>query len=80
MLITRLGLGEDISHLNLCGDIVKRDNPVTNRVACEVSINTNVLGQLMLDRIGNNLKSTSAITVKRGGRVKRDTKVLQDPA
>ena len=68
MLITRLGLGEDISHLNLCGDVVKRDNPVTNRASCEVGVHTNVLGQLMLDRIGSNLKGTSAVTVKRGGR------------
>ena len=68
MLITSLGLGEYVCYLNLCGDIVKRDNPVTNRAACEVGIHTNVLGQLMLDRIGSNLKCASAVTVKRGGR------------
>ena len=64
MLITRLRLGKEISHLDLCGKIVKRNNPVTNRAPCEVSIHTNVFGQLMFDRISSNLKNPSAITVK----------------
>ena len=79
MLITRLCLGEEISHLDLRGKIVKRDNPVTNRAPCEMSINNNVFGQLMLDRIRSNLKCPSAVTVKRRGGSDRHTKILQDP-
>ena len=54
MLITRLRLGEEISHLDLCGKIVEGNGSVTNRAPCEVGIHTNVFGQLMLDRINNN--------------------------
>ena len=77
MLITCLGLGEEVNNLYLRGKVVKGDNPVTNRAPCEVSINSNVFGQLMLDRICSNLKSPSAVTVKRGGSSEGDTKVLQ---
>ena len=42
-------------------------------------IHTNVLGQLMLDRI-NNLKGASTVTVKRCGRGNADTKILKHPA
>ena len=79
MLITRLRLSEEISHLDLCGKIVKGNNPVMNRALCEVGIYTNVFGQLMLDRICSNLKSPSAVTVKRRGGSDRHTKILQDP-
>ena len=48
MLIMRLRLGEEVSYLDLCGKIVKRNSPVTNRALCEVGIHTNVFGQLML--------------------------------
>ena len=67
MLIMRLLLGEEINHLDLCGKVVKGDSPVTNRAPCEVGIHTNVFGQLMLDRISSNLKSSNAVTVKRSG-------------
>ena len=76
MLITRLCLGEEISHLDLRGKIVKENGPVINRAPCEVGIHTNVFGQLMLDRICSNLKSSSAVTVKRSGGGDRHTKVL----
>ena len=76
MLITRLCLGEEISHLDLRGKIVKGNGPVTNRAPCEVGIHTNVFGQLMLDRISSNLKSPSAITVKRSRGGDRHTKIL----
>ena len=76
MLITCLGLGEEISHLYLCGKIVEGDDPVTNRAPCEVSINSNVFGQLMLDRVSSNLKGTSTVTVKSSGRGNWDTQVL----
>ena len=76
MLITRLCLGEEISHLDLCGKIVKENGSVTNRAPCEVGIHTNVFGQLMLDRISSNLKSSSAVTVKRSGGGDQHTKVL----
>ena len=63
-MIANLGLGEEINNLNLSGKVVEGDGLVTNRVPSKVSIYTNVLGQLMLDRIRNNLKSTSAVIVK----------------
>ena len=69
MLIKRLRLSEEVNHLNLCGKIVKGDSPVTNRAPCKVGIHTNVFGQLMLDRIRNNLNSPKAVTVKRSGEV-----------
>ena len=69
MLITRPCLVEEISHLDLCGKIMKGNSPVTNKAPCEMSIHTNVFGQLMLDRICSNLKSPSAVTVKRVGEV-----------
>ena len=68
MLISRLCLGEDISHLNLGGNVVKRYNPVTNGATSKVGIHTYMLGQLMLDRIGDNLKRTRTVTVERGRR------------
>ena len=61
MLITRLRLSEEINHLSLCGKVVKRNGPVMNRAPCEVGIHTYVFGQLMLDRIGSNLKCPSAV-------------------
>ena len=76
MVITRLRLGEEISHQDLCQKIVKENGPVTNRAPCEVGIHTNVFGQLMLDQICSNMKSSSAITVKRSGGGDRHTKVL----
>ena len=75
MLIACLRLGEEISHLNLCGKIVKGNNPVMNRALCEVGIYTNVFGQLMLDRICSNLKSPSVVTVKESGGGNGHTKI-----
>ena len=67
MLIASLGLGEEISNLELGGKVVEGDRLVTNRALSEVGIHTNMLGQLMLGRIGCNLKSPSAVTMKRSG-------------
>ena len=75
MLITRLCLGEEISHLDLRGKVVKGNGLVTNRTPCEMGIHTNVFGQLMLDRICSNLKSSSAVTVKRNGGGNWHTKI-----
>ena len=55
MLIAGLGLGEEISNLDLSGKVVKRDNLITYRALSEVRVDANVLGQLMFDRIGDNL-------------------------
>ena len=79
MLITRLRLGEEVSHLDLYGKIVKGDSPVINRAPCEVGIHTNVFGKFMLDRISSNLKSPSAITVKRSRGGDQHTKILHEP-
>ena len=64
MLGTRLGLGEEVCNLDLRREIVEGDNLIANRAASEVRIDTNVLGQLMLDGISSNLKGTSTVTVK----------------
>ena len=79
MLITCLGLGEEISNLNLGGKVVEGDSLVTNRAPNEMSIHTNMLGQLMLGGISCNLKSPSAITVKESGRRDSYTQILQEP-
>jgi hypothetical protein len=55
MLSTRLGLGEEISNLNFRRKIVERDYLITNGATSKVSINTYMLGELMLDRISSNL-------------------------
>ena len=67
MLTVSLGLGEEINNLDLRGEVVEGDCLVTTRAPSKVGIHTNVLGQLMLDRIHNKLKGTSAVTVKRSG-------------
>ena len=51
MLIASLGLGEEISNLDLGGKVVERDSLVTNRTPSKMSIYTNMLGQLMLGGI-----------------------------
>ena len=63
MLIACLGLGEEISNLDLGGKVVEGDSLVTNRTPSEMNIHTN-----MLDGISCNLKSPSAVIVKRSGR------------
>ena len=68
MLIACLGLGEEIINLDLGRKVVEEDNLVTNRTPSEMSIHTNMLGQLMLGGISCNLKSPSAVTVKGSGR------------
>ena len=68
MLITCLSLGEEISNLDLDGKVVEGDRLITNRAPGEVGIYTNMLGQLMLGGIGGNLKSVSAVAVKRSRR------------
>ena len=68
MLIACLGLGEEINNLDLGGKVVEGDSQVTNRTPSEMSIHTNMLGQLMLGGISCNLKSPSAVTVKGSGR------------
>ena len=67
-MIVCLGLGEEISNLDLGGKVVEGDSLVTNRTPSEMSIHTNMLGQLMLDGINCNLKSPSAVIVKRSER------------
>ena len=79
MLISSLGLTEEISNLDLSGKIVEGDHLITNRAPSEVSIHTNMLGQLMLGGIGVNLESPSAVTVKRSRRGNWHTKILQEP-
>ena len=79
MLGTRLGLGEEICNLDLRRKIVQGDNLITNEAASEMRIHTNVLGQLMLDRISCNLKGSSTVTVKRCERCNADTKILKHP-
>ena len=42
-------------------------------------IHTNVLGQLMLDRISSNMKGSSTVTMKRCGRGDANTKIQKQP-
>ena len=65
MLLSSLGLGEEINNLELSGKIVEGDRLITNRAPEKVSIHADVLGQLILDRIGDNLKSTSVVKIGR---------------
>ena len=67
MLITGLSLGEEVNNLDLRGKIMKGDSMIPTRAPGKVSIHADVLGQLMLDRIDDNLKGTSAVIVKRSG-------------
>ena len=67
MLIASLSLGEEINNLDLGGKVVEGDRLITNRAPSELGIHTNVLGQLMLDRISNNLKSPSVVRMKGSG-------------
>ena len=66
MLIACLGLGEEISNLDLDEKVVEGDRMVTNTSPSEVDVHTNMLGHLILDRIDNNLKSPSVVTMKGG--------------
>ena len=68
-----------MKNLDLGGKVVEGDHLVTNKAPSEVGVPTNMLGQLMLDRIGNNLKSPSAVTVKKSGGGNGHTKILQQP-
>ena len=79
MLIVCLGLSEEISNLDLGGKVVEGDSLVTNRTPSEMSIHTNMLGQLMLGGISCNLKSPSTITVKGSGRGDGHTQILPEP-
>ena len=79
MLIMCLCLGEEINNLDLGGKVVEGDSLVTNRTLSEMSIHTNMLGQLMLGGISCNLKSLSAVTVKGSGKGDGHTKILQEP-
>ena len=80
MLSTRLGFGEEISNLDLRREIVEENNLILNRAASKMSINTNMLGQLMLDWINSNLKGTSTVTVKRCRSGNTDAKILKNPS
>ena len=77
MLIASLGFGEEINNLDLGGKIVEGDDLITYGAPSKVCVDANVLGQLMLDRIGGNLESTSAVIVTRSGGDNRHTKVLK---
>ena len=77
MLITSLKLGEEINNLDLSGKVVEGDYLGTDTTPCKTGIHANVLGQLMLDQILNNLKSTGAVTVKRSGGGNWYTKILK---
>ena len=55
MLIASLCLGEEISNLDLSGKVVKGDNLIMYRAPSKVRVDANVLGQLILDRIDDNL-------------------------
>ena len=74
MLLVSLGLGEEISNLDLGGKVVEGDRLSTNRAPSEVGIHTNMLGE-----IGDNLESPSAVIVKRSRRGNWHAKILQEP-
>ena len=67
MLLVSLGLGEEISNLDLGGKVVEGDYLITNRAPSEVGIHTNMLGQLILGGISGNLEGPCTVTVKRSG-------------
>ena len=79
MLVTCLGLREEISNLDLGGKVVEEDSLVTNGAPSEMGIHTNMLGQLMLGGIGCNLKNPSVVIVKRSERGDWHAKILQEP-
>ena len=80
MLSTRLGLGEEVSNLDLRREIVEGHYLITHGATSKVSIDTNMLGELMLDRVSSNLKSTCTVTVKWCRRCNADSKILKDPS
>ena len=76
----RLGLGEEVSNLNLRREIVEGHYLITHGATSKVSIDTNMLGELMFDRISSNLHSTSTVTVKWCRRCNVDSKILKNPS
>ena len=80
MLVMRLSLGKEVDNLKLSREVVKRNSLISNRTPGEVGIHSNMLGQLMLNRISNNLKSPGIVTMERSRRRNGNTKVLQHPA
>ena len=78
LLLLSLRLGEEISRLKL-GRQVMGDNGALKMISEEEGINTNMLGQLMLDRIGSNLYDAGVITVKHSWARRSDTKSDKKP-
>jgi hypothetical protein len=56
---------EDINHLEIKRDVRKRYHPTFQDVSNKMTINLNVLGMFMENRIGDNINSTGVISMKR---------------
>ena len=63
MPVTSLSFGEEVCNLKLRREVVKSYCLITNGASSEVSVNDNVFGQLMFDRISSNLKGAGTVTV-----------------
>jgi hypothetical protein len=61
MSMTGERLGENIRNLEISGNMWKSDNPSFKGFPDRVIVHFNMLGALMIDRIGRDLNSTGII-------------------
>jgi hypothetical protein len=65
MLLSSHSFGEDISNLEIGRDVKKRYHSTFQGVLNRMTINFNVLGTFLENKIDGNLNSTSVISMKR---------------
>jgi hypothetical protein len=80
MSLSSHSFGEDISNLEIGRDVRKRYHSTFQGVSNRMTINLNVLGTFMENRIGGNLNSTSVISMKRSRSSMRKPKLLKKTA
>ena len=78
MSLSSQSFGEDISHLEIRRDMRKKYHPTFQSVSNRMTINFNVLGAFMENRIGGNLNSTSVISMKKSRSSLRKPKLLKE--
>ena len=79
MLSSSLGLGEEICKLKFRSCVLKINSRLLAMGAYKAGINTNVLSELMLDRIVGNLNSTSVVTAENSWISTSNPKISKQP-
>jgi hypothetical protein len=80
MLLSRHNFGEDISYLKIKRYVWKRYHPIFQGVANRITINFNIFGAFMENRIGGNLNNTCVISMKWGRSGLRKPKLFKKTA